>query len=134
MRMQGAVRLLTGTGINGNGPRSQRAPKDHYGRGSRHSQCFTIAIYEKDLMRARELMNATIGYDTRKGIVPVDVLNIDVFDPSRGAKAGQLFAIVELSHSAPASVFKPYFGDACVVKCSAFDKFYWKRFFTQIDI
>jgi len=131
MRMHEA-RLVTETGING--ARGQRASKDQGGRSSRHSQCFTIAIYEKDLIRVKELLSATIGYNTRKGIIPVDVLNIDVFDPSHGAMTDQLFAVVELSRGAPASVFKPYFGDACVIKCSAFDKFYWKRFFTQIDI
>ena len=98
------------------------------------SRFFTVPIYADDISLARSMVGRTIGYDTSNGFVPVDVVEVAVYDPSHGAMSGQLFAVVELTRSAPISVLSAYFGDATVMCSNATDAFVWKKLFTRIDL
>ena len=98
------------------------------------SRFFTVPIYEDDIPLARSMVGRTIGYDTSAGFTPVDVVEVAVYDPSHGAMSGQLFAVIELTRSAPMSVLSAYFGDATAMCSNATDAFIWKRLFTRIDL
>jgi len=103
-------------------------------RNQPRSRFFTVPIYADDIPLARSMIGRTIGYDTSSGFTPVDVVDIAVYDPSHGAMTGQLFAVVELTRSAPIGVLTAYFGDATVICSNAADAFVWKKLFTRIDL
>ena len=93
------------------------------------SQCFTIAIYEKDFASARELINATIGYDSARE-------SCGGCSEHRRVRSIAWSVWSAIRHRHP--IAHPQRVQAVSVtrvsRRSVFDKFHWKRFLNRYMI